>query len=168
MFGAWPACFALAPSAPPRGRAPTRGTAATVARVRRSWRRPRRRPRNKDCAAQFGRRQAAILPARAALVSPRLVPPAARGFVADYALTRELSRVNEAARINRRTSRPSSAAAIRLRPAYTLSPQDGPAPGAIVGHSAGISEREAGWTPGRCGKTAIMATIAAARIAVAV
>jgi hypothetical protein len=65
-----PLVFAQAPRAPPRGRAPTRGTAATVARVRRSWRRPRRRPRNKDCAAQFGPRQAPILPAQAALVSP--------------------------------------------------------------------------------------------------
>jgi hypothetical protein len=41
-------------------------------------------------------------------------------------------------------------------------------PGVVVGHSAGISEREPGWTPGRCGKTVVRATIAATRIAVAV
>jgi hypothetical protein len=164
-----PLVFALAPSAPPRGRAPTRGTAATAARAGEAGEGRVRGHGTRIAPPSLDRDGRLFSLPQAAFVSPAPGPLLRRGaFCCRLCVDAGTEPRTKRARIYRRTSRPSGAVAIRLRPAYTLSPQDGPAPGAVVGHSAGISKREPGWTPGRCGKTAIVATIAATSIAVAV
>jgi hypothetical protein len=169
MFGASPACFCPGPKCAAPRSSPHSWNCRNRSARRRSWRRPRKRPRTRIAPPSLDRDGRLFSLPQAAFVSPAPGPLLRRGaFCCRLCVDAGTEPRTKRARIYRRTSRPSGAVAIRLRPAYTLSPQDGPAPGAVVGHSAGISEREPGWTPGRCGKTAIVATIAATSIAVAV